>query len=103
MTKSEQRAAAGRILAKEPLTAEELERYRYLSRGPEEYRRPGDVRVCGVCEEEFRDEVGRDGSVTVAMLDKFSDHQTEHNPSPGQWASAHRLIQQAADRAKARA
>jgi hypothetical protein len=59
-------------------------------------------RVCGVCGEIFESTLSPRGEVMVAALEKFSDHQTEHNPSPGQWAEAHSRIQQGKEQSKGR-
>jgi hypothetical protein len=93
MNKADQKAASDRIMAKEPLTAGERQTFNLLAKKPGEYDCPGDKRVCGVCGAEFRDRVDGKGVVVKSALEKFSDHQAEHNPSPGQWAEAHRLIQ----------
>ena len=96
MSKEEQRAAAERILAKEPMTDEEMRVYEQLVKRPEDYRPPDPQtgeRVCGLCGEVF--ETTNEGGMEVTALQKFSDHQTEHQPSPGQWAEAHRRTQRA--------
>jgi len=90
MSKDEQREASRRILKKEPLTGEELERYEMLSKTPEQYVRPDDEgRTCGVCGARFKDSQGQ---VVQSALEKFADHQAEHNPTPAQWAEAHDRI-----------
>jgi hypothetical protein len=100
MTKEEQRAAARRILEKEPLTEEEQRTYELLKKSPEDYRVPGSVRTCGVCGEKFEDVVDAKGNVTNPSLAQFSDHQAFHNPSPAQWAEAHKRIEAGKERAK---
>jgi hypothetical protein len=93
MTKAEQKAASDRIMAKlGPLNEEERQTYEMLMKRPEDYQPPREKRVCGRCGAEFRDEVNQKGEVVVSALEKFSDHQAEHNPSPAQWAEAHRRI-----------
>lgn len=95
MSKTEQKAASDRILKKHPLTAEERQRYEMESRSPDDYVGPTDEkRVCGQCGAEFRDR--KDSP----MLEQFSEHQTEHNASPGQWAEAHSRIEAAKNRRK---
>jgi hypothetical protein len=100
MSKEEQKAAAARIVAKSPMTEGERKTYELLTKRPEDYRAPGETRVCGVCGQEFRDEVDQKGNVIVPALEKFSDHQAFHNPSPEQWATAHERIQAGKEAAK---
>lgn len=104
MTKEEQKAAAGRIMAKlGPLDAQEQQVYDMLVRTPEEYLPPNretGERVCGVCGEMFEDRKDRTGNILVASLEQFSDHTTSHNPSPVQWGEAHRMIRDGKERSK---
>lgn len=95
MTKEEQRRAAERILAKHPLTAEERAVAEMLKRNPEEYRPPRvESRVCALCGARF------EGDKELTAMQKFADHQAEHNPSPAQWAEAHKRIQAGKEKAK---
>jgi hypothetical protein len=101
MSKEEQKAASDRIMKKlGPLEGVELETYEMLVRKPEDYRYPGEKRVCGRCGAEFTD-VGasRDNPARTA-LEQFSDHQSEHNATPGQWSEAHKRIQAGKEAAK---
>lgn len=100
MTKEQQREAARRIMAKSPMTEEERETYEMLVKSPEDYRAPTDKRVCGICGAEFRDKLNAKGEVEIPMLEAFSDHQAEHNPTPDQWGTAHERIQAGKERAK---
>ena len=100
MTSKEQTEAAGRIIAKSPLTAEEQRTLKFLSKRPRDYKVPGELRICGVCGEEFRDEVNGKGEVTKPALYQFSDHVAFHNPSPAQWVEAHKRIQEAKEKSK---
>lgn len=106
MTKEEQKAASDRIMAKlGPMDSYEQQTYELLTRRPEGYMPPepgNGRRVCGVCGEIFESTLSPRGEVMVAALEKFSDHQTEHNPSPGQWAEAHSRIQQGKEQSKGR-
>jgi hypothetical protein len=95
MTQEQQKAAVERILAREPLTEEERELYEFRTKTVEEYEVPTDRRVCGLCGARFKDVVDGKGVVQVSMLEQFSDHQAEHNPTPAQWAEAHHRIQMA--------
>ena len=70
-------------------------------RRPEDYPRPGDKRECGVCGATFRNTENAKGEVLVSALEKFSDHQAIHNPSPAQWAEAHKRIQAGKESEKA--
>jgi hypothetical protein len=95
LTKEEQREAAERIMAKEPLTDEERQTYDLLMKRPEDYVPPAEgMRRCGVCGAMFQD-----GAVTA--LEQFSDHSTTHNPSPAQWVTAHQRIQVGREKVKA--
>lgn len=102
MTKEEQREAARRIMAKHPMTEEERVIYERLMKKPEDYRGPtkGALRVCGTCGAEFEDVVDGKGNVVTPALEQFSDHQSSHNPSPAQWATAYERIQAGKERAK---
>ena len=94
MSKAEQKAASDRIVIKHPLTVEERQRYEMERRLPEEYVGPTEEkRVCGVCGAEFRDKKDRAGNVVESTLNQFADHQASHNPSPAQWAEAHKRIE----------
>lgn len=101
MSKEDQKAASDRIMAKEPLTPEEQEVYEMLSKLPEDYRPPKENRECGHCGAQFEDTTDRSGKVLVSALEKFSDHQTEHNPTPGQCATAHERIRAGKEQSKA--
>jgi hypothetical protein len=94
MTKEEQRAAAARILAKEPLTPEEAKLAELYKRVPGSYVPPDkeETRTCGICGAKFRDTEEK-GKVTVTALEKFTDHIAEHNPTPDKWTEAHKRIQ----------
>lgn len=97
MTKEQQREAARRILQKEPLTAEEQETFELLKRNPEDYRPPmQEYRKCERCGAEFR----TDGNLTA--MQKFADHQSVHNSSPSQWATAHKRIEAGKEKQKER-
>ena len=93
MSKEQQSAAAKRILEKHPLTEEEKQRYEMATRTPEQYMPPKEKRVCGMCGAEFRDTVDKNGNVQVSMLEKFSDHQAEHNATAAEWTEAYNKIQ----------
>lgn len=101
MGKVEQKAASDRIMEKlGPLKGEELETYNLLRKKPEDYTVPGEGRVCGVCGAEFQEvPAGREGPGRSA-LEQFSDHQSEHNPSPVRWAEAHKKIMAGKEAAK---
>lgn len=103
MSKEQQREAARRIMAKEPLTDEEQVTYDLLTRTPEQYRVPGEDRECGVCGAVFGDTKDAKGLVVRTALEKFSDHTAEHNPSPEQWGTAHERIMAGKERAKQQA
>jgi hypothetical protein len=96
MTKAEQKAAAARIMAKMgPMSEEEKSTYEMLSKRPEDYVVPGqEGRVCGICGKEIQ------GDEEKTTLEKFADHQSFHNPSPAQWAEAHKKIEAGKERAK---
>ena len=100
MSKEQQREAARRIIEKEPLTEEEEQIREMLSKTPEQYRVPTNVRECGMCGAQFRDTVDGKGNVLLTALAKFTDHQAEHNPAPGPWAEAHKRIEAGKERAK---
>jgi hypothetical protein len=100
MSKEEQKAASDRILAKEPLTAEERRTFEMLTRRPEDYRVPGEVRECGVCGAKFETILATKESPEVTALQQFSDHLAFHNPSPAHWAEAHKRIQAGKESAK---
>lgn len=102
MTKEQQKEASRRILEKEPLTEEERELLRFRTMTPEQYPRPGESRACGICGARFRDTLNQKGEIVTSMLEKFSDHQASHNPSPEQWKTAHERIQQGKEAAKSR-
>src|SRR5271156_2911520 len=97
MSKAEQKAASDRIMGKlGPLTGKEVESYELLTKDPENYVPPnGETgeRKCGRCGAVFQDQPETKSRVAVSALGQFSDHQAEHNPSPAQWATAHRKIQ----------
>ena len=99
MSQEQQRAAAERILKKHPLTPEETARFKMLTKTPEEYDVPGKERVCGNCGAMFEDETDSKGNVKVTALEKFSDHQTEHNATGAQWTEAYNRIQASKQRA----
>ena len=101
MSKEQQREAARRIIEKEPLTEEEEQIREMLSKTPEQYRVPTNVRECGNCGAEFQDETDAKGVVVKSALEQFSDHQSSHNPSPGQWAEAHKRIEAGKEKLKA--
>jgi hypothetical protein len=97
MTKAEQYAASQRILAKEPLTEEELAILHRNTRVPpyiEDVKELAEHRECKVCGAEFFS-----GKEAMA-LEQYADHSSEHNPTPGQWAEAHRSIQRGKERKK---
>lgn len=103
MSKLEQRATEDRIMAKEPLTEEEMVVYENLVKNPDDYRPPSvesGLRVCGVCGAEFMDKPATKDLVALSALEQFSDHTTMHNPSPAQWGEAHRRILAGKERAK---
>jgi|SRR5580765_8486642 len=89
MSKAEQRAAAERILGKSPLTEEERQLAEMMKKRPGTYVPPTEsgLRMCGLCGAEFQNDEEQ------TSLQKFADHQAEHNPSPAQWATAHKRIQ----------
>lgn len=93
MGKEQQSAAAKRILEKSPLTEEEKQRYQMAIKKPEQYMPPKEKRVCGMCGAEFRDTLDAKGEVKVSMLEKFSDHQAEHNSTAAEWSEAYNKIQ----------
>ena len=93
MTQEQQREAARRILEREPLTPEEMARYKMLVKTPDEYEFPKEKRTCGWCGATFRDTVDGKGSIQKTALEKFSDHQLLHNPTPDKWAEAYRRIE----------
>jgi len=95
MSQVEQRAAAERILKKHPLTEEEAARYRMLTKTPEQYDVPNKQRVCGNCGARFEDTLDGKGNVQVSALEKFADHQTEHNATGAQWTEAYNRIREA--------
>ena len=98
MTKEEQSAAARRIMEKMgPMDELEREIYEGLVRSPDDYVPPDPVsgwRVCGVCQATFTDQPATRDRIAVSALEQFSDHQAEHNPTPGQWAEAYHRLQQ---------
>jgi hypothetical protein len=106
MSKEEQKAASDRIMAKlGPMTPEEQAMYELLTKRPEDYMPPNPKtgeRACGVCGEVFENTLSPKGDVLVSALEKFSDHQTEHNPNPAQWAEAHSRIQAGKEQSKGR-
>lgn len=67
--------------------------YGMLVKVPDEYVPPREKRVCGMCGAEFRDSVDQKGEIKVTMLEKFSDHQAEHNSTAAQWGEAYKRIQ----------
>jgi hypothetical protein len=104
MTREQQVEAARWIRGKiGPLGAEELATYNMLMRTPEQYRPPdpdsGD-RVCGVCGEVFERIQAKGGNLEISALEQFSNHVTQHNPSPAQWLEAHRRIQSGREMSK---
>jgi len=46
-------------------------------------------RVCGECGAEF------ETNSELSAMQQFADHVAVHNPSPAQWAEAHKRIQAA--------
>ena len=101
MSKEQQKAASDRIMAKlGPLVGPEIETYRRLTARPEDYGVPGEVRVCHECGAEFGEIPETKDSPAVTALEQFSDHQGVHNPSPAQWAEAHKRIEAGKERAK---
>lgn len=100
MSREDQRAAAERILAKEPLTEQERQVAEMLSKRPGEYRLPGEDRECGICKEVFRDKVDGKGNVLETAMQQFSDHQSFHNPTADRWAVAHERIQSGKEKVK---
>lgn len=88
------REVAERIMAKlGPMDAQEQQTYDLLVRRPEEYVGPDREtgrRVCGVCGARFSEEVDQKGGVVKYAMEKFVDHQAEHNPRPELWAEANR-------------
>ncbi len=104
MTKEQQKEASDRIMAKMgPLDDQEQETYELLTKRVEDYVPPQETgeRVCGVCGAKFQDLPATRDRLAVSALEQFSDHQSEHNPSPSQWAEAHRRIQDGKERHKA--
>lgn len=91
MSKEEQRLAAKRILAKEPLTPEEQLLYEILTKTPEMYVAPDPEtgeRICGVCGEVFPN------------LETFADHQVDHNPTSAEWSVAYQRMRDARETKK---
>ena len=103
MSREEQRAAAERILAKEPLTEEEREWAEFYKRAPGSYVVPTSegIRTCGVCGAQFKDKPlknGNPGEIESA-LQQFSDHWAqEHQSTGGQWTEAYQKIQEGKSR-----
>jgi len=93
MSRDQQKAASERIMAKFPLTGEEYVGYQKLTMKPEEYGVPGESRVCGDCGALFQDIPGNKETPMVTALQQFADHTAVHNPSPAQWAEAHKRIE----------
>lgn len=93
MSREDQKAASDRIMAKNPLTEDEMRLLKMRTRLPGEYEPPKGVRVCATCGAEFQDEVDGKGIVLKPALAQFSDHLASHNPSPAQWAEAHSRIE----------
>lgn len=99
MSREDQKAASDRIMAKEPLTAEERATYEYLMLKPP-YGGSGDTRVCRKCGAVFQEVAGTKERPAVTALEQFADHSTIHQPSPAQWVEAHNRIQEAKETAK---
>lgn len=99
MSKEDQKAASDRIMAKEPLTPEELKTYEYLMLKPP-YGGSGDRRVCRVCGAVFSETPATKDSPAVSALEKFADHSTIHQPSGPQWTEAYNRILAAKEAAK---
>ncbi len=51
-------------------------------------------RKCLECGAEF------ESDEKESALVKFSDHSTQHNPTPEQWANAYEIMQQSKERTK---
>lgn len=102
MSREQQKAAAQRILEKEPLTEQERVTYEILRKNPEDYRLPGESgsRVCPVCGAEFETIAGSKERPEVPALEQFSGHMGAHNPSPAEWAEAHKRIGAGKEREK---
>jgi hypothetical protein len=104
MSKSEQKAASDRIMAKlGPMTPEEQATYGLLTKTQDEYIPPdpnSGLRKCVVCSGEFLDDRDGKGNLVRSALDKYAEHSAIHNPSPGQWGEAHRRIQAGKERSK---
>ena len=102
MSKEEQGAAAQRIMTKlGAMDAQEQQTYDLLTRRPGDYIPPdpqSGERVCGICGEVFQGQPATRESPQITPLEQYADHMGSHNPTPGQWAEAHRRIQQARER-----
>lgn len=103
MTKVEQKAASDRIMAKlGPFTPEEQAVYDKYMMEPEDYPKADkDHRVCQECGQEFKTEV-RKGQEELTATQQFVDHMGTHQPTMGQWATAHQRIQAGKESAKNR-
>jgi hypothetical protein len=88
LTKEQQSEAAARILAKEPMTEQELRRQKFLEMKPEDY--PTN-RICPDCSAMFPRE----------QIEEHAAHMATHAPTAGQWVEAHQKIVQGKDSAKA--
>lgn len=94
MSKEDQKAASDRIMAKlGPMTPFEQRTYELLTMKPGKYPVPGEKRVCGECGAEFREIPATKEKAAISALEQFSDHTAEHNPSPAEWAEAHKRIE----------
>jgi hypothetical protein len=58
------------------------------------------MRVCKECGVELHEIPKTKDSPAVSELEQFSDHTAIHNPSPAQWAEAHKRIEAGKERAK---
>ena len=101
MTKEQQREAAERILAANPLTEEERKTFELMSKTPDQYIPPDEQtgqRTCGICGATFSAIPASKENPEVSSLERFADHLAEHNPSAVQWTEAHRSIQSSRSR-----
>jgi len=99
MSAADQKAASDRIMAKEPLTAEERKTYERLMREPP-YGSVGEQRECRECGAVFQEIPATKELKAVSALEQFAEHTASHNPSPSEWTTAYNRIQEAKERAK---
>lgn len=101
LSKEQQRESAEMIMATEPLTDQERSTYERFRMTPAEYPRADrDNRVCQECGAEFKTIPATKDREELSAFQMYVDHSTIHNPTAGQWATAHQRIRQAMDTQK---